>query len=46
MEELQCMEEQDYSESTNTEEQNSQYEQDYNIAEETSNDRLKEFFCV
>ena len=44
MEEIQCVEEQDYSESTNTEEQNSQNEPDYKIAEVTSNGRLKGFF--
>ena len=38
------MEEQDYSESTNTKEQNSQNEQNYKIAELTSNGRLKGFF--
>ena len=38
------MEEQDYSESTYTEEQNSQIEPDYKIAEGTSNSRLKGFF--
>ena len=38
------MEEQDYSESTYTEEQNSQIEPDYKIAEVTSNGRLKGFF--
>ena len=44
MEESQCVEEQDYSDSTNTEEQNSQNEPDYKIAEVTSNGRLKCFF--
>ena len=44
MEESQCVEEQDYSESTNTEEQNSQNEKDNKIAEITSNGRLKGFF--
>ena len=33
MEESQCVDEQDYSESTNTEQQNSQNEPDYKIAE-------------
>ena len=37
------MEEQDYSESTNTEKQNSQNVQDYKRAEVTSNGRLKGF---
>ena len=46
MEESQCVEEQDYSDSTNTEEQNSQNEPDYKIAEVTSNGRLKCFFYV
>ena len=46
MEESQCVEEQDYSESYNTEEQNSQNEPDYKTAEVTSNGRLKGFFCV
>ena len=45
MEESQCLEEQDYLENTNTEEQNSQNEPDYKIAEVTSNGRLKGF-CV
>ena len=36
--------EQDYSESTNTEEQNSQNEADYKIAQFTVNGRLKRFF--
>ena len=45
MEESQCVEEQGYSESTNTEKQNSQNEPDYKIAEVTSNGRLKGF-CV
>ena len=44
MEESQCVEEQDYLESTNTEEQNSQNEPDYKRAEVTSNGRLKGFF--
>ena len=44
MEESQRVEEQDYSESTNTEEQNSQNEPDHKIAEVTSNGRLKGFF--
>ena len=44
MEESQYVEEQDYSESTNTEKQNYQNEPDYKIAEVTSNDRLKGFF--
>ena len=44
MEEGQCVEEKDYSESTNTKEQDSQNEQDYKIAELTSNGRLKNFF--
>ena len=44
MEESQCVEEQDYLESTNTEEQNSQNEPDYKIAEVTPNGRLKGFF--
>ena len=43
MEESQYVEEQDYSESTNTEEQNSQNLPDYKIAEVTSNGRLKGF---
>ena len=38
------MEEQDYSESTDTEEQHSQDELDYKKAELTSNGRLKGFF--
>ena len=38
------MEEQDYSESTDTEEQHSQNELDYKKAELTSNGRLKGFF--
>ena len=46
MEVSQCVEEQDYWESTNTEEQNSQNEPDYKIAELTSNGRIKGFFCV
>ena len=45
MEESQRVEEQDYSESTNTEEQNSQNEPDYKITELTSNGRLKGFFA-
>ena len=36
--------EQDYLESTNTEEQNSQNEADYKIAQFTVNGRLKRFF--
>ena len=44
MEESQCAKEQNYSESTNTEEQNSQNEPYYKIAELTSNGRLKGFF--
>ena len=46
MEEHQCVEEQDYSESINTEEHNSQNSQNYKIAEVTSDDRLRWFFCV
>ena len=46
MEESQCVEEQDYSDSTNTEEQSSQNEPDYKIAEVTSNGRLKVFLCL
>ena len=41
MEESQCVEEQYNSESTNTEEQNSQNESDYEKAAVTSNGRLK-----
>ena len=44
MEESQCAKEQNYSESTNTEEQNSQNEPYHKIAELTSNGRLKGFF--
>ena len=44
MEESQCVEEQDYLESTDSEEQNSQNELDYKIAEVTSIGRLKGFF--
>ena len=44
MEKSQCVEEQDYSESTNTEEWNSQNETDYKRAEVTSNGRLKGAF--
>ena len=40
MEERQCMEEQDYLDNTNTQEQNSQNEWDYEIEEVTSNGRL------
>ena len=43
MEESQCVEEQDYSESTNTKSQN---EPDYKRAILTSNGRLKVFFFV
>ena len=39
-----CAEEQDYSKSTNTKEQNSQNEPYYKIVELTSNGRLKGFF--
>ena len=46
MEESQCVEEQDYRESTNTEEQNFQNEPDYKIVGLTSNGRIKRFFCV
>ena len=46
MEESPCVEEQDYSDSTNTEQQNSQNEPDYKIAEGTSNGRLKVFLCL
>ena len=46
MKESQCVEEQDYSESTNTEKQNSQNEPDYKLAELTSNGRLKSFLCL
>ena len=45
MEESQRVEEQDYSESTNTEEQNSQNEPDYKITEIKSNGRVKGFFA-
>ena len=45
MEESQCMEEQDYLDNTNTQEQNSQNEWDYEIEEVTSNGRLS-FFCA
>ena len=38
------MEEQDYLDNTNTQEQNSQNEWDYEIEEVTSNGRLKVFF--
>ena len=44
IEKSQCVEEQDYSESTDTEEQDSQNELDYKKAEVTSNGRLKGFF--
>ena len=44
MEKSHCVEEQDYSESTDTEEQNAQNEPVYKIAEVTSNGRLKGFF--
>ena len=44
MEESQCMEEQDYLDNTNTQEQNSQNEWDYEIEEVTSNGRSKVFF--
>ena len=44
MEESHCMEEQDYLDNTNTQEQNSQNEWDYEIEEVTSNGRSKVFF--
>ena len=44
MEKSHCLEELDYLENTVTEEQNSQGEPDYKIAEVTSNGRLKGFF--
>ena len=44
MEASQCVGEQDFSESANTEEQNSQNESDYKIAWFTINGRLKSFF--
>ena len=44
MRKSQFVEEQDYSESTNTGDQNSQNATDYKIAEVTPNGRLKGFF--
>ena len=44
MEGSQCVEEQDYSFRTNTEEQNSPNELNYKIAEVTLNDTLEGFF--
>ena len=46
MKESQCVEEQDYSDSTNTKKQNYQNDSDSKIAEVTSNGRLKDFFVT